>query len=139
MSDRLQPEKRRGGGTPATAPRADAGPGPPDAAAPAFVGRARSAGFGPVGGGLGADDTDFRARYPALAEYLTLLFVEGKRRQTATLTLFCELGQFKCCLADRDEGTVLFRSAKSFAGVLEAMEGCLTDGTADWREKRGRP
>lgn len=80
-------------------------------------------------------DGEFSRRRPALHEWLTLCVDQGQPVETATLLLFCEDGQFKACLHDRESSRVCFRAADSVEGVLDAMERALQDGTADWREK----
>jgi len=80
-----------------------------------------------------AVDEDMARDYPALYEYLTLDWLEGISRETATLGVSVDAGQFKARLADRDAGLVTFVSADSFFGVLEALERHLAAGTADWR------
>lgn len=91
---------------------------------------------------LGSDapfDADFSGRMPALAEYLTVPSGgEGKRAETATLTVFCEDGRFKLCLNDRSDQLVCFVSAESFSGALEELERVLSDGSADWRKAKGK-
>lgn len=91
-----------------------------------------------------AVDDDMARDYPALYEYLTLDWLEGAARETATLGVSVDAGQFKARLADRDAGLVTFVSSDTFLGVLEALEGRLAAGTADWRrdqyakDKKGR-
>lgn len=84
-----------------------------------------------------AGDPEFARRYPALHEWMTVSILEGSARETSTLLVFCEDGRFKGCLHDREGSQVLFRSGVTFLGLLEALEACLTDGSADWREKKG--
>lgn len=76
-------------------------------------------------------------RYPALHEWLTRRVVDGRVIETATLTIFCEEGLFKSCISDREGGVVFFRSSEGLEGLLDACNGALADGSADWREKKG--
>lgn len=80
-----------------------------------------------------AVDLDMEQQYPALHEYLTLDWMDGEARETATLGISVDAGQFKARLADRDAGLVTFVSADGFLAVLEALERQLAAGTADWR------
>jgi len=71
---------------------------------------------------------------PALFEYLTLdAWEDGEVRQTATLLLFVEGGQFRGCVNDRENERSLWAGADTFLGLVGALEGRLIDPTADWR------
>lgn len=83
-----------------------------------------------------ADDPAFAAKYPALHEYLTLLWVDGKARQASTLLICADEGMWKGCLSDRDADMVLWGTGAGFLQVLETLEGQLASGQARWREKR---
>lgn len=84
-------------------------------------------------GGERAVDEAMASDYPALYEYLTLDWLEGQARETATLGVSVDAGQWKVRLADRDNGLVCFVSADGFYAALEALERHLADGSADWR------
>lgn len=92
-----------------------------------------------------AVDEEFARNYPALAEYLTCDWLEGAVRETSTLGISVDAGQWKARLADRDTGLVTFVSSDGFYAVLDALEGRLARGEADWRrdqfakpKKRGK-
>jgi hypothetical protein len=85
---------------------------------------------------VAAHDTEFSARYPALWEWLTLSIVDGRPVETATCTLFAEEGMLKACICDRDGDRSFFRAATTFLGLLEALEGALASGSADWRPRK---
>lgn len=72
-----------------------------------------------------------------LLDYLTMLVDPGGERQTSTLTIFAEEGQWKVCLSDRETGMVLFRSGETLFATLDALEKACTSGRADWRAKKG--
>lgn len=74
--------------------------------------------------------------FPALNELMTVTRFEGKARQTSTLSIFAEAAAFKARLCDRDSDNVLFMTADTFLGVLEALEAALQSGTGDWREDK---
>ena len=63
--------------------------------------------------------------------------LDGKRRDSSTILVFCEEGRVKVCLSDREEGLVLFRSGRTLEEAVDALEACLVDGSADWRERKG--
>lgn len=80
-----------------------------------------------------AVDEAFAQDYPALAEHLTVDWLEGAVRLTSTLGISVDAGQWKARLADRDNGLVCFVSADGFYAVLDALEQCIAQGVADWR------
>jgi len=83
-----------------------------------------------------AEDPEFAKSYPALAEYLTLTAIGKESREPSRLSVFSEDGMWKAFLNDPHTGRYVCVSAKSFAGVLGALEGPLQAGDADWRESR---
>jgi len=74
--------------------------------------------------------------YPALLEWMTLGVLADGPRQTSTLLLFTEEGQWKACLHDRDGGVQLFRSGETVSEALQSVEDALVSGRADWRERK---
>lgn len=94
---------------------------------------------GAVGGGSGPDDSKFADKFPALWEYLTLRqHDDGAPRETSTMLVFVEGGQWKCCVNDRDAGMSAFVSASTFEGLMKAVEEALKQGKADWRVPRSQ-
>lgn len=88
---------------------------------------------------VAANDKEFAKTHPAIHEFLTLKKDDaGVSRQTSTLYIFCEDGQFKVCLAERDEELSLWASAEGLAEVLEALEAMLQTASPPWRKKGGR-
>ncbi len=84
------------------------------------------------------DDESFRLSYPALHEYLTLdHWDDGTPRRTSTLLTFCEEGQWKACLNDREAERSAWVSAEVFEDVLLALDRRLADGTVEWRRSTG--
>jgi len=69
---------------------------------------------------------------------MTTTTVDGKPRETASVTVFVEDGVCKAAFSDRDGGYVLFRSSPSLEGLWDALEDALTSGKADWRASRRR-
>jgi len=78
-------------------------------------------------------------RFPALTEYLVATaWEDGEERTPATLLLLTEVGLWKGCLHDRDEGRSLWRSGRTEEAVLTALESALASGEADWRRDSGK-
>jgi len=76
-------------------------------------------------------------RFPCLCEYMTQeTWGDGTERPTSTVLLVCESGQWKGCVIDNAEDRTMWASAGSLAGVLEALEGRLAKGTAEWRQRK---
>jgi len=61
---------------------------------------------------------------------------DGKERQVSTLLVFAEEGVWKACLSERDHDLTLWASAETFWGLLEALEGRLTESPVEWRKKK---
>lgn len=92
---------------------------------------------GSGGSGPPASDSEFAALYPALWEYLTLaVWDDGGPREPATLLLFVGEGRWKACLNDKANDRTGWRSAESFAGLLEGLEAGLAGGGMDWRRPK---
>jgi len=76
-------------------------------------------------------------RAPTLAHFLCdASWPDGEERQRSTIVVFVEDGMFKACLSDKDSGTSLWASCRSFDDLLEALEARLTDDRPDWRKAR---
>lgn len=80
-------------------------------------------------------DPAFQKSFPALFEYLTLrTWGQGKSRETATLTVFCEADMWKVSVNDRANQRTCFVSAETFQGVLQATEQGLAEDSHSWRK-----
>lgn len=92
----------------------------------------------PVGGtGKFPTPNCLAERSPTLGHFLCdECWPDGEARQRSTLVVFVEDGTFKACLSDKDSGTSLWASCKSFDDLLEALEARLTDDRPDWRKAR---
>lgn len=92
----------------------------------------------PVGGtGKSPMPHCLQERSPTLGHFLCdEVWPDGELRQRSTLVVFVEDGMFKACLSDKDSGTSLWASCKSFDDLLEALEARLTDDRPDWRKAR---
>jgi len=98
-----------------------------------FIRRLEESEKGQVGRNA-AEDPTFAKDYPGLCEHLTCDWLDGKARQTSTLGVSVDQGRWKARLADRENGLVLFVSADSFFGSLDALEGSIVAGDGDWRQ-----
>lgn len=80
-------------------------------------------------------DPEFTLRYTTLLEFLTLdQYDDGKPRVRGSMTVFCNEGQFKGCLNDKDSATSLFYSADGFEGLLEGLNRKLLNSSPkEWR------
>jgi len=84
-------------------------------------------------GGLVSDPV-WLHEYPALHDYLTLgTGTDGLARRTSTLTLFAELGSWKCYLNERDAGASLCATGPSVQDALSALEAMLEAENTPWR------
>jgi len=92
----------------------------------------------PVGGSdENTTPTDLAERAPTLGHFLCdPVWPDGEVRQRSTLVVFVEAGIYKACLSDKDSGTSLWGSCKSFDDLLEALEARLTEDQPDWRKAR---
>jgi hypothetical protein len=86
-----------------------------------------------------ATDKEFAKDHPAICEFMTLRKDDsGTIRKTSSLLIFCEDGQWKACLSEREEELTLWASADSLAGLLEALEATLQSPTPQWRTSSGK-
>lgn len=82
-------------------------------------------------------DKDFKVRYPALWDFLTMTVDDGgNAREVATLLVFCSEGQFRACLHDRATRGHLWACAAVWDDLLDSLEDRLTADSPDWREAR---
>jgi hypothetical protein len=81
-----------------------------------------------------ADSCPVFTNYPGIWEMLTAdTFADGEKRQTATVTLFFELGVTKVCLNDRASGVTAWASGTTPSDALDALESGLQGDTLAWR------
>lgn len=86
--------------------------------------------------GKTASDPSFEGDYPGVYDFLALVELEGKSREPGTITLMCQDGRFKASMQDKETKHYCFVSADTFMGLLEAMEGALTNPEHEWRESK---
>lgn len=83
---------------------------------------------------------DWLRPHAALVELLTARVYPGKDkrpRQVATLLIFCEDGQWKTCLGERDTKRSLWGSGNTVEQALECLETLLQREVTPWRHKDG--
>lgn len=86
-----------------------------------------------------AKDAGLAKDHPAIVEYMTLRkHDDGTARIPSSLLFFCEDGQWKACLCDRDEEKTLWASAETLQELLEALEAILQGPSPQWRTKKGQ-
>lgn len=86
--------------------------------------------------GLDRDDVIGNSREILFDFLVERVWSDGRPRQTASLLIFVDEGQWKACLNDRDSGSVAFVSSSSVGGLLDAISDGLRGDSLDWR--RGR-
>lgn len=86
------------------------------------------------------DVCELSLRYPTTFEFLSLRkWPDGAVRQTGTITMMVDQNTFKASMHDRDSSVSTFVSARTFTGLLEAMEKALLDESTEWRDKTPYP
>lgn len=79
-------------------------------------------------------DEYFAVEWPAVYEYLTTTSLEGKARQTSTLSIFVRGDRFVAILNDREEGYSLWAEAEEFGRLLPSLEASLRLPDPPWRK-----
>lgn len=82
------------------------------------------------------ESAEMAETFPALYQLLSHAKRDGRFRAGARLSLFCEDGRLKASIWDPDTSSVWFATLDSFQGALEAIEGMITDGRGEWRERK---
>ncbi len=91
------------------------------------------------GGRLSLEACSLGSRYEHLWEFITAVeFLDGSKRATPSVTLFCDAGLLKACLNDKEQGLVAFVTGTSLTAVLEAMNEGLLGDALDWRKSTGQ-
>lgn len=90
------------------------------------------------------ESSEFASLCPRLWEMLTeTSYADGSKRQSSSLTVFCEDGVVKLMLNDRDNGRMAFVTQETFEMALATLEGKLAVEGLEWRKnqwagKKGR-
>jgi hypothetical protein len=82
-----------------------------------------------------------KGHYPSLTEFMTTAaFEDGTRRESPTLTLWAQGGQWKLTLRDRAEALVMWLSAEKLLELLQLAELFCLSGDGPWRiDEYGSP
>ncbi|MBC7121492.1 MAG: hypothetical protein H5T33_08025 [Candidatus Methanosuratus sp.] len=77
--------------------------------------------------------------FPTLIEYLTATqYPDGSKRETASLIIVADVGGWRGCLSDKDNGRSLWKAGDSVLGLLMALEqAAAEDDPAAWRQQGG--
>lgn len=71
---------------------------------------------------------------PTLWEFLSVTAVDGKSRQTSTMSVWVSDGGITLCLNERDAGLSLYSGGSTFEAALRSMEAKLNSETPEWRK-----
>jgi hypothetical protein len=71
---------------------------------------------------------------PTLWEFLSVTAVDGKSRQTSTLSLWVSDGAVTLCLNERDAGLSLYAGGDTLEGAIRCLEGKLNSDAPEWRK-----
>ena len=82
------------------------------------------------------DEGDFSAEFPGIYEWLARIYLNGKTRDGASLTIKYRSGGVSLCLSAATEGLVGWHQGKTVQEALEGLEKRLQASTMDWREKK---
>lgn len=103
---------------------------------------------GPSDNGAGTSvapgDQEFEKKYPTLFAFLTdAKWSSGETRETGSVLIFTQEGQWKAMIKDKDSGCIAFVTKNTFKTLLDALERGLAEEKLDWRQdvfkaKRGR-
>jgi hypothetical protein len=82
-------------------------------------------------------DKQFQKQFPAISEFCwSTAWPDGTVRTPSSLTFFCEEGQWKVCLSERDRGVSLWGSGPTFEIALQCLEDRLSSDRPDWRKAK---
>lgn len=103
---------------------------------------------GPSDNGTGtkvvASDSEFEKKYPMLWAFLTdEKWSSGETRETGSVLIFTQEGQWKAMVKDKDSAHIAFVTKGTFKTLLDALERGLVEEKLDWRPdafkaKKGR-
>lgn len=80
---------------------------------------------------------DYGVLFPTLWHYMTQArWDDGTERRTSSITIFCDAGQLKCVLKDKETGLSLWAAGVSFESMFSVLEALLNDPTAVWRQDK---
>lgn len=74
---------------------------------------------------------------PNVWEYLTSCrYADGSPRETSSISIFCQDGQIRIMLRDRDSQQCLWATADGLFVALKLLDAKLGDEKAEWRQDR---
>lgn len=84
---------------------------------------------------LHADPDGLKDNFPNLSEFMTAAtFEEGEgRRESPTLTIWAQAGQWKCNLRDREEGLCMWLAAATLQELAVMLETFCLETEGPWR------
>lgn len=75
-------------------------------------------------------------KIPTVEQWLKVTTIDGKRRETSTITLMFDQGQCKVMFKDRQSHELAWSTADTFLEALIGLEERLCEGTVEWQEDR---
>lgn len=82
----------------------------------------------------GAASTEGLSKLPNLAEWMTTTaFDDGAPRQVPTITFFCQDGEWRASLKDREEGLCMFLNAPTWAELVKLINDMCMEEKGPWR------
>jgi len=81
-------------------------------------------------------DEEFQAEYPAVFALLAAARMDGVWRTGASITLFCDTGDLKFVVSDRQTDQSLFGTLDAAKPFWEQLEGFIRNHPDDWRAKK---
>ena len=79
----------------------------------------------------------FGTKYPGLWDHLTQLkWEDGSPRVPSSLLVFQQDGSLKAMLRDKSAGLCFWAAARTWEGLLQAVEAGIQDPAAEWRQDR---
>jgi len=87
-------------------------------------------------GGWHWTDEEFAGEYPVIFALMARARMDDKERVGASVTLFCDTGELKCVISDRQTGQALFLTLDAAKGLWEQLEAFCRAHPNSWRAKK---
>lgn len=78
------------------------------------------------------------AKCSTLWEFLSVTVIDGKPRQTSTMSLWVSEGDITLCLNERDAGLSMYSGGSTLEEALESLERKLNSESPEWRKGYAR-
>lgn len=75
---------------------------------------------------------------PTLWEFLSVTVIDGKPRQTSTMSLWVSEGDITLCLNERDAGLSMYSGGSTLEEALTSLERKLNSESPEWRKGYSR-